>query len=340
MARRQPTLSKLVCEALPVGARVLVAVSGGKDSVVLLDVLLSIVRIRKLVLEVAHVDHSLRDESPQDAEFVKQLAYAHSLPFHLTTLSPPHASVNLESWGRTERYSFFERVLTEKGLDWIVTAHTANDVAETLLMRLFANKGVGNILQRDERRRVLRPILRAYRSQIDEYAASHALAWREDSTNKETVFTRNKVRHEILPVLANTFGESVVRTLSERGMALSQDEHYLSLLANEAIAPLIPLTEDSAEWLERASELIDRLPHPLRWRAAEIILLKAVGYPVGPRRGALIADALILGRGRVDLGEDLQVIATSKGVRLSKVMAETSEKRGDLNDLDPSDEQK
>jgi hypothetical protein len=136
------------------------------------------------------------------------------------------------------------------------------------------------------------------------------------------------VRHEVLPALTKSFGESVVRTLSERGMGLHEDEVYLSLVALEQVRPLIPLIQSSPEWIRDAGVSFAALPDPLRWRAAEQILLPIVGYPVGPRRGALVADVLILARGRVELGGNLQVTATSEGVLLSNVGGADGEKGG------------
>lgn len=318
MSRRQPSPETLITESIPHNGRLLVAVSGGKDSVVLLHLLTTFARMRQLSIEVAHVNHGLRPESGSDAEFVGTLAASLNLPFHRLDAVPPKDSTNIEAWGRSERYSYFGRVCIERELQWTITAHTANDVAETLLMRICANKETGSILARDDRRRVLRPLLKATRDQIDEYAQLHEISWREDSSNHDTSFTRNMVRHDILPVLKKAFGESIVRTIAERGLALGEEDLYFGEQAEIGAIQLIPVRLEDSTWLKQASLVLMGAPVPIRWRIVEQLLLPLIGHPIGARRAVPVVDLLLKGGGKVDLGGGVQVVATSSGISLSK----------------------
>lgn len=331
MSRRTPALSTITRDALPPGSKLLVAVSGGKDSISLLHLIHSLARELTLTIEVAHVNHNLRPDSGMDRDLVTSTAGRMGVRCHVKELSDPRSdsappgvshsrtwSGNLEAWGREERYAFFTGLQRSLNFDWIVTAHTANDAAETLLMRLIANKETGTILARDERRQVLRPLLRASREQIDEYAHEHQLDWREDSSNLDLSFTRNRIRHRVLPFLEQEFGKGTTRSVAERAAGLGGDDELLDELAHKVATQIGPVTFNSEGWLTRASEVLATTPLSLQWRAVGILFLPILGFPLGPRRSLPVIELIVDRKGRLDIDANTQLSATSRGVLLSK----------------------
>jgi tRNA(Ile)-lysidine synthase len=296
----------------------------------LLHLVHSLAKERDLSVAVAHVNHNLRPESPLDRDLVVATAKRYDYDAYVRELVDPRNrsqvdatdavpwAGNLEAWGRAERYAYFDAIRKELSFDWVLTAHTANDVAETLLMRLLANKETGSILAQDERRRVLRPILLASRAQIDEYASDNQITWREDSSNADLSFTRNRVRHRLMPFLEQEFGASVARSLSERAAALGADDAFLDGLARELAHRIGPIREESPEWLKGASEALERTHEALRWRVVGELFLPVLGYPLGLRRSLPVVTTILSGTGAVDLGGDLHLSASRRGVILSK----------------------
>lgn len=171
-------------------AKYIVAVSGGVDSVVLLD-LLAKSGHRDLV--VAHFDHGIRPDSSIDAEFVRELAGAYKLPFDTTREElGPEAS---EELARERRYKFLRQV-AKKHNATIVTAHHADDVVETVAINLQRGTGWRGLAVLDSPD-VLRPLIGMFKSEIIEYAKDNDLEWREDSTNVEDTYLRNRLRRRI-----------------------------------------------------------------------------------------------------------------------------------------------
>ena len=200
-------------------SRAVVAVSGGADSMALLHLLMRLRTDWNLALVVAHLDHSLRPESADDAAFVGEMAKGWNLPFEMTKL-PPGALTqkgNMEATARSLRYKFLAQVAAEQQVDGcpvdVAVAHTANDQAETVLMNLIRGSGVHGLAGMRAVRplllenetvpgvRVVRPLLDVSRSEIMQYLREHDISWREDPSNEDRTFVRNRVRHEILPVL-------------------------------------------------------------------------------------------------------------------------------------------
>ncbi|WP_215145766.1 tRNA lysidine(34) synthetase TilS [Exiguobacterium qingdaonense] len=177
--------------------KVLVAVSGGVDSIVLLD---------RLVKEgwdvaVAHVHHGLREASDEEYTFVASVAASYKVAFHGKRL---HFQNGSQARYREARYQFFEDVMNEHGYDTLVTAHHADDVLETVLIQLHRN--VVEVKGIPERRKfargmLIRPLLQDTKTQLIEYARKNGLVWREDATNREVAYLRNQIRHEIIPKL-------------------------------------------------------------------------------------------------------------------------------------------
>jgi len=281
MSRADQTISQALRRYLPRGAKLLVAVSGGRDSVCLLHACAALQKLFALSIEMAHVDHGLRVGSSRDARFVEKLAEQYCFPFHLKTASRPGRGVNLEAWGRKLRYDFFNEVILKRKLDLVLTAHTADDVAETFLMRLIANKELGSIDRFDPRRHCLRPFLNVTRSEIVSYIKRHRLQFVEDSTNNDTRLLRNRVRHRLLKILAEEFDPRIVEVLSIRAQAVLEDSGYLYELAEKAQKKIEPLEFGSKAWLKTVRGELNKLGAPLKWRLAEGLFREKLGYKLG-----------------------------------------------------------
>lgn len=262
-------------------SRVLVAVSGGVDSVCLLHALSVLKPEFSLHIEVAHLDHGVRTTSSRDASFVESLAHRYQLPFHLTVRSGPPPGENMEAWGRRERYQFFESILQTAELDWVLTGHTANDAAETLLMRFFSNKALRGIEEQDEARRCLRPFLKVSREEIEEYANLHALEWREDESNRDERYLRNKVRHSIIPILQQQFYPRLPEILAERAVEFAEDEDALRQTAAPLLHQLKEYPFGEKRWFRILKNGLSSYPAAVQWRIVEEILLPHIGFTIG-----------------------------------------------------------
>jgi len=222
------------------GDRVGVAVSGGADSVCLLHLLLALRERWQLELSVIHVDHQLRGaESLEDAQFVAQLAFSHELPFYLERATVDEEG-NQEENARRLRLAFFERLRQSGAVNRIATGHTASDQAETVLFRFLRGcgaTGLAGVLP-VTREGLVRPLLALNRTDVVRYLRQHGIGWREDSTNRSALYTRNRIRHELIPMLTREYQPALVHQLSHLA-AMSHDEdvyweeltaHHYSLL--------------------------------------------------------------------------------------------------------------
>jgi tRNA(Ile)-lysidine synthase len=321
MARNLPPITAVLTRLVPKSARLLVCVSGGRDSVVLLHALSTIQRLCNIHIEVAHIDHGLRSCSAEDASFVEALANTDPpLQFHLARLGAKPAGENTESWARSERYRTFEQIREQQGLDWILTAHNANDVAETLLMRLLANKETSSIDAVDLRRRCLRPLLSVPREQIEQYITEHGISYREDPTNRDTAYTRNRVRHVLLPLLEAEFDPSIVRSLSERAGALAADDDLLGVMATNEANRIGALSERDLAWSNGVRVALLALHEALRWRVVEQMLLPLISFPVGRRKAQPVVRLFLGEERRVDLGLGWNIVSDRTGITLSRVV--------------------
>ncbi len=202
----------------------IVCVSGGKDSIVLLDALWYISGIVPIKIIIVHCNHNLRDEeSNEDERFVKFLGKKYDLVTHCSSLNVISFSKkykqSIELSARTLRYRFFERVAKEQSVPFILTAHTKDDSVETMLFNLLRGTGLRGITGIPRKREldvninVVRPILSISREEITTYANERQLEWREDSSNSNLTYTRNKIRHTLLPFLKEQFNPSILDTL-------------------------------------------------------------------------------------------------------------------------------
>ena len=231
---------------LKAGDRVGVAVSGGADSVALLRLLLELRGELGIVLSVAHFHHGIRGaEADADAEFVTGLANSHQLELHSGRGDAPARAQekrqSLETAARELRYQFFAQLFGYGKVDTIATGHTLDDQAETVLMKTLRGAGtrglagiypaLGAVFPDGDaaeggRDMVVRPLLRARRGEIEEYLRALGQEWREDSTNRDRQHLRNRVRHELLPLLERDFNPEVTRVLAESAEVARAEEGF------------------------------------------------------------------------------------------------------------------
>ena len=199
------------------GETVLTAVSGGADSVALLDVLHSLRAECALSLHAIHVHHGLRPEADADADFVRALCERMGVPLSTERVSvkqePPWDG--LEAEARRARYGAFREVARRIGAQLIATGHTADDQAETVLMRLLEGAGPRGLAGIAPARGMLvRPLLGARRADVEAHLRGRGLDWVEDASNRDPRFLRNRIRHEVLPFLAHAVNPSIVDHLA------------------------------------------------------------------------------------------------------------------------------
>jgi tRNA(Ile)-lysidine synthase len=210
------------------GDGVVVAVSGGVDSMVLLDVLVRLAPRLDLRLHVAHIHHGRRGQSAdRDAAFVSAEAVRSGLRVSVERLiaetRPRGASV--EMWAREARYACLEAIRKRVRAGWILTAHTQNDQAETVLLNLLRGTGPRGLAGIPRvRQRILRPLLTVSRAAIQGYSAAAGVAFREDPSNQSTAYRRNRVRQHLLPLLAREYNPRIVEALAALAAQAREDE--------------------------------------------------------------------------------------------------------------------
>ena len=279
MSRNRPSIDHILIEKVPAGSHLLVGVSGGMDSVVLLSGLAKAARQSKLRLAVAHINHNLRVDSKLDLEFVEKLSASLQVPYYSKSVWHDGES-NIESWGRNERYKFFEEVRLKIQADYVVTAHTANDVAETLLMRLISGKELNSIAEREHQRALLRPLLTITREDIEKYATENNLSHREDPSNADLKFLRNQIRHKLLPYLSADFEPNILQILSETAREIQDDLRSLSEMA-QRVADRIPLVEGCRDWRRNMAKELESMDPAVSWRVVRALLKPKLGFNLG-----------------------------------------------------------
>ena len=214
------------------GDRVVAGISGGADSVCLLFVLLEWAKVCPLELAIVHVNHGIRKEAGEDAAYVKSLCEAHCLPFYLVEKDvrerAEQEKCSEEEAGRKTRYEAFEAVAKEIGADYIAVAHNSNDRSETMLFHLFRGsgiKGLGSI--QPVRDNIIRPILCLERKEIEAYLEDRGITYCQDATNATDDYTRNRIRHHILPYAEEHVVQGAIAHMARSAEMLSETEDYL-----------------------------------------------------------------------------------------------------------------
>ena len=222
------------------GETVLVAVSGGADSLALLYGLHALHSQLDCQLHLAHLNHCLRPDADADAGFVQQHATHLGLPCTLQSTDVPrlvkHWKLSVEAAARRARYEFFEEVCKQIGATKVALGHHQDDTAETVLMNLIRGSGSTGLKGITPVRDIkfIRPLAGFTRQQIDTFLASKGLVPRQDSTNTDTRYLRNRIRHALIPRLESDYNPNIKAGLSRTADVLGAESEYLDTVAQEA----------------------------------------------------------------------------------------------------------
>lgn len=256
------------------GNHILCAVSGGADSVCLLHWLKGQAAEKGFTLTAAHFNHRLRGaESQRDAAFVEKLCKEWKVPCVVGTGDvsgeAQHRGAGIEETARAMRYDFLERTAEKLGAALIATAHNANDNVETMLLHLIRGSGLQGLTGiRPRRGKLIRPFLTTTRAEILAYLKEHQLSHVEDSTNADTAYARNKLRHQVIPLLEE-LNPALISRLSDTVGYLRADNDYLTAQAMAAVRGAEPTVTGG---LVLPADAIARNPDPIAVRAVGALL--------------------------------------------------------------------
>lgn len=287
------------------GGALVVGLSGGADSVALLDALASLRRRRGFRLVAAHLDHGLRAGSAGDAAFCAELCRGLDVPLRVASADvrgrARREKGGLEQAARRERYAFLRRVREEEKAEAIAVAHTRDDQAETLLLRLLRGAGATGLGgMRPRRGDLVRPLLGVSREEVLAHLRDRGLAWREDPSNADTAHRRNRVRHELLPYLEERFNPGIRAALARTASVLADEAAHVRAEA-EALLAGIAREEGGALLLKRVP--LAEAPTAIARAAIRQALLRKGGLA---QVGALHVDQVLrLARAKAPSGRRL-----------------------------------
>ena len=248
---------------IPANAKLLLAVSGGVDSVAMLDAVFQLAEQYRYEIIICHYNHKLRGmSSVQDEKFVRQLAKQYGLKFlvesgDVKTFAKTH-SQSIEQAARTLRYNFFERMANSHQVPYLMLAHTADDSAETVLLNLLRGSGLTGLsgipIQRTlgRKNQVIRPLMKFKKADLINYAEERELKWHEDETNSLLNFTRNKIRNVLIKDLQKEYNPQIVDTLNRTANIIRLADEFVK----EHLTPYL----NNFKWSKKKGLLAINIP--------------------------------------------------------------------------------
>lgn len=229
------------------GDKVVVAVSGGPDSMCLLQILNRIQKNREILFEiyVAHVNHGIRQEAEEETNYVEQYCVKHDIPIFIKKENVIQLAQDqkkgIEETGREVRYEFFDQVLKEIRGNKIAIAHNLNDKVETVLMNMIRGTGTNGLkgIEMERDHKYIRPLLSTTRKEIEEYCKKQALDPKYDQSNQDNHYTRNRIRNELIPYLEKEFNPNILNSIYKLSEIITEEQNYLEKMVHNIYNELL-----------------------------------------------------------------------------------------------------
>ncbi len=243
MEQKENDLSKKVLNTIKKsnlisnGDKLVLGVSGGPDSICMLNILNDIRNDKKLHIEfdiiVAHVNHMIRKEAKEDEIFVKNFCNKIAVEFYSKSIDVQKIANNnkigTEEAGRNARYDFFNQILEKTNSNKIAIAHNKNDKVETIIMNILRGSGISGLkgIEPIKNNKIIRPLIECERYEIEKYCKEKAIEARIDKTNFENIYTRNKIRNIIIPYIQKEFNPNIIQTMDRLSNLVKEEDEYL-----------------------------------------------------------------------------------------------------------------
>lgn len=230
------------------GEKVVLAVSGGPDSICMLDILNDIKNDETIDINfeivVAHVNHMIRKEAEEDEKYVKKYCEEKQIEFYSKSIDVQKMANNnkigIEEAGRKARYDFFNEILERTNAQKIAIAHNKNDKVETVLMHILRGSGINGLKGIEAKRgKYIRPLIECERNEIEEYCTEKNLQPRIDKTNFENEYTRNKVRNLLIPYIQKEFNPNLIQTIDRLSNLVAEEEKYMDKQVEKAYKEML-----------------------------------------------------------------------------------------------------
>lgn len=224
--------------------KVVVAVSGGPDSISLLHILYEL----EYNICVAHINHGLRENAIIDQEYVEKFCEERNIPCFVKkiNLKEMQNGMTLEEAGRKIRYDFFYEIMQKENCTKIATAHNSNDNAETVIMNIIRGSGISGLKGIEPiRGKIIRPLIEITRKDIESYCILNELNPRHDESNDEDIYTRNKVRLKLIPYIEENINSNVIKNINRLSNIVSEEEQFINKEVDKAYAYCFIAFEDN-----------------------------------------------------------------------------------------------
>ena len=243
------------------GDEVVIGVSGGPDSMTLLNILNNLKEKLNINLYVAHINHMIRKEADEETEYVKDFCAKINVEFFAKKIRVEEEAkkqkIGTEEAGRNIRYKFLEEVAKKVGANKIATAHNSNDNAETVLMNIIRGTSVSGLKGIDKVRdgKFIRPIIECSRDEIEEYCKEQNLNPKYDKTNDENIYTRNKIRNMLIPFLKKEFNPNIVDGINRLSQIATEEEQFINKTVEKEYERLKISANNSEKILQSRTDL-------------------------------------------------------------------------------------
>lgn len=215
------------------GDKIVLGVSGGPDSITMLDILRQLREGLEFEIVVAHINHMIREEAIEDEKYVQEYCKKNNIECYIKRIDVEKIAntkkIGTEEAGRKVRYEFFEEILQKTGSNKIGIAHNKNDKIETIIMHILRGSGISGLKGIEPKRdnKYIRPLIECERSEIEQYCEENKLEPRIDKTNFENEYTRNKIRNIVIPYIKKEFNPNIIETMNRLSELITEEDNYL-----------------------------------------------------------------------------------------------------------------